>query len=188
MPKIFISKNSFASASSISFTSGIDATYKAYEFYITGLFGDGWSPNFQFQVNAVGNSGFAETIYSDYWRARYWLSGTNYGTNLAVDSTYEQSGGTNYQTLAEKLMYHAPFTLRSHTCGIFTLYNPASTTSAKNFTSRFSVHRQDTNPGAVYDVFTSGSIATTSAIDEIDFKLSSGNLSNAVRIAMYGVS
>ena len=63
------------------------------------------------------------------------------------------------------------------------LFNPSSTTFVKHFMARTNVlHPSDIS----VERFTSGYFNTTSAIDEIQFKLSDGNMDSG-RIALYDI-
>jgi len=59
-----------ASASAtLSFTSGIDSTYDAYEFRFTNMHPASNDVEFGFQANTAGASGFNETITSTFFEA-----------------------------------------------------------------------------------------------------------------------
>ena len=63
------------------------------------------------------------------------------------------------------------------------LFNPSSTTFVKHFITRTEyTHASD----RAYSMFTAGYFNTTSAIDEIQFKMSSGNI-DAGTIKLYGI-
>ena len=66
---VFISKQTASSSASISFTSGIDSTYKEYIFYFVNMHPATDGANLTFQGNTVGESGYNETITSTYVNA-----------------------------------------------------------------------------------------------------------------------
>ena len=66
--------------------------------------------------------------------------------------------------------------------GITPLFNPASPTYVKHFISQFSRVAQNDYNG---NNFSAGYFNTTSAINAIDFKMSSGNFDGT--ILMYGI-
>lgn len=177
----FISSQTASSSSSLSFTSGIDSTYDVYEFHFINMHPATNSVLFEFQVNAVGQTGFNETITSTFFRAYHLENGGSAG--LGYRTSYDQAQGTGYQELTENLAGSTGFD-DSSASGVLTLYAPSSTTYAKHFTSRG--NWMAASPVTV-DTFVSGYINTTSAIDEIDFKMSSGNI-DAGEIRMYGVA
>ena len=71
-----------------------------------------------------------------------------------------------------------------NTSGYLHIFNPASTTFAKQFYSRCSGAEFDDH---VQDVFTAGYFNTTSAVDAIQFSFGSGNI-DAGTIKMYGIA
>jgi hypothetical protein len=97
---------------------------------------------------------------------------------LGYNTGDDQAQGTAYQSLIENAGSDA-----DQICsGVMHLFNPASTTYVKHFYSRLSSsHEGD----AELDNFGAGYINTTAAIDDIQFKMSSGNFDG--KIKMYGI-
>jgi hypothetical protein len=174
-----------ASASAtLSFTTGIDSTYDAYEFRYENIHPATDQIHFGFQVNAAGASGFNETITSTFFEAYHQESDS--GAALHYDAGYDLAQGTAYQTLARSQSNGAD----AAASGILTLYNPSSTTFVKHFVSRAQGMHGDGGVAAqayVLDQFAAGYINVTAAIDEISFKYSSGNI-DAGQIKMYGIA
>ena len=171
-----LSTQTASNAASVSFTSGIDSTYKLYifKFYDVNPATDG--SEFQFQVNADGGSGFNETITSSFFRAGHDEANTH--TFLSYDTGSDQAQGTAYQRLSTQVGNGA-----DESCaGILHLFNPASTTYVKHFMAE--VNEYQSNDYSI-DQFLGGYINTTSAIDEISFKMSSGNFDGTIQ--MYGI-
>ena len=160
---------------SVSFTSGIDSTYKEYVFEFININPATSQPMFTFQVNAVGGSGFDETITSTYFYAYH--AENNSAAALTYEAGRDQAQGTAYQIIAGDIGNGAD----ENCVGELHLFNPSSTTYVKNFYSRTNVH---TNAYTV-DSQAAGYINTTAAIDEISFKMSSGNFDG--KIKMYGI-
>lgn len=178
MAKTLIATQTASSSSSLSFTSGIDSTYNVYEFHFINMHPATDNQGITFQVNAVGQTGFNETITSSFFRAKHNENDAATGLDYVAD--YDQAQGTSYQRLCNDVGNDND----QSTSGIFTLYAPSSTTYVKHLTARFSeTHASDIH----MDNFVAGYINTTSAIDEIDFKFASGNI-DAGKIHMYGVS
>tara|TARA_Y100000590_G_scaffold306604_1_gene345994 strand:- start:3726 stop:4388 length:663 start_codon:yes stop_codon:yes gene_type:complete len=176
----FISSQTASSSSSLSFTSGIDSTYDVYEFHFIDMHPSYNSDYFGFQVNAAGQSGFNETITSTMFRAVHNESGSTGSLEYqGGGSPYDQAQGTSYQSMA----WWVGADNDQSASGILTLYAPSSTTYVKHFTSR-AAYSQHSN--YIFDAHVAGYINTTSAIDEIDFKFSNGNI-DAGEIRMYGV-
>ena len=171
-----ISSQTASNSASVEFTSGIDSTYDEYVFYFVDVNPATDATGFDVQFNAVGGSGFNETMTTTFFRAYQDEGGT--ATSLHYDTTYDKAQGTGYQNLSNILGNGA-----DESCaGILHLFNPSSTTYVKHFYSTSQL-----NHASDYSVvdFVAGYINTTSAIDEISFKMSSGNFDG--NIYMFGV-
>ena len=171
-----LSTQTASNAASVSFTSGIDSTYRLYifKFYDVNPATDG--SEFQFQVNADGATGFNETMTTTFFRAIHDEANTT--TGLAYSTAKDQAQGTSYQSITDNIGNGS-----DESCaGILHLFNPSSTTYIKHFYARANAY-----DGADYsfDNFVGGYINTTSAIDEISFKMDSGNFDGTIK--MYGV-
>ena len=132
---------------------------------------------FQFQVNAVGGSGFDETITSTFFRAYNQDSGG--GGDLTYQAAYDQAQGTAYQYLSRQMNDAAD----EAEVGELHLFNPASTTYVKNF---YSISNVRTSNDMGMNNFAAGYINTTAAIDEITFKMDTGNFDGTIK--MYGIA
>ena len=171
-----ITTNSGTNQTSMSFTSGIDSTYKLYIFKFININAATDTANFTFQCNAAGASGYNETmtnvvvlVYHD-----------EADSATAFDSVpgYDQAQGTAYQHLANSLGSGADENL----AGELFLFNPSSTTYVKHFYTTTIVN----NSGDYCnEEFVGGYINTTTAIDDVDFKMSTGNFDGTIK--MYGV-
>ena len=175
---VFLSKQTASSSSTISFTSGIDSTYKEYLFTFKNIHPSSDGTAFGFQANASGGSGYNETITSTFFTAYHNESGSD--TTLSYFGSNDQAQGTSFQDI------HAQNSADNDhgTCGTLHLFNPSSTTFVKHFiatlsgTSSGNYERND---------FTAGYFNTTNAIDEIQFKFASGNI-DAGDICLYGIA
>ena len=175
MAMTLITTNTSSDAATSDFTSGIDSTYKLYIFKFIDVNPATDGAEFTFQVNAVGESDFDEYITSTFFVAG----------NEEVDSSFltyvtsaDQAQGTAYQWLA----YDVGNGADESAAGELYLFNPTSTTYVKHFYSRINFHQ---NNNTSTDGYAAGYINTTSAIDEIQFKMSSGNMDGVIK--MYGV-
>ena len=170
-----ITTNTSSNAATSDFTSSIDSTYKLYIFKFYDVNPATSQPMFTFQANAAGGSGFDETITSTYFYAYHAEDDT--AAAITYEAGRDQAQGTAYQKIAGDIGNGAD----ENCVGELHLFNPSSTTYIKNFYSRTNVH---TNAYTV-DSHTAGYINTTAAIDEISFKMSSGNFDG--KIKMYGI-
>jgi hypothetical protein len=178
MAKTLIATATASSSSSLSFTSGIDSTYDVYEFHYVNCHPGTDSVWLTFQVNAAGASGFNETMTTSYFRAYHYEDDSN--ESFEYQTSSDQQQGTSYQRLST----NAGNDNDQSVSGVLTLYAPSSTTYVKHFVSRSNSAWQ---ADGSFDIYVGGYINTTSAIDEIDFKFSSGNI-DAGTIKMFGVS
>ena len=173
---VLLSSQTASDSASLSFTSGITSTYGEYIFKFYNINPEGSGVNFSFQVNGVGESGYNETITSTFFKAHHHENDTSSG--LGYGAGNDQAQGTGVQQLLQSLGTGADNSI----AGELHLFNPASTTYVKHFYSRFE-GMQD-SPTTV-DEFVAGYINTTTAIDDINFTMSSDNFNG--KIKMWGV-
>ena len=173
-----------SSSSTLSFVDGsddvvLDNTYRTYVFKWINIHPSGDGTQFSFQGNAAGGSGYDETITSAGIKA-YHVEGDT-GTQLAYSAgTKDQAQQTSFESLG-----HATSNDNDHACsGELWLFNPSSTTYVKHFIARI-IETEDNNNAQ--DVFKAGYFNTTSAIDEIQFKFTSGTM-DAGTIKLYGIT
>jgi len=180
--KIFLIKNLDASSSStLSFVDGsdsvdLDNTYKTYLFRFVNIHPANDNVDFEFQGNAAGGSGFNETITSTMFIAEHK---ENDNTDFTYRSSNDQANGTSFQDIA----YNVGNDNDQGLSGELYLFNPSNTTFVKHFMANIATHAHQEN---IINHYTAGYFNTTSAIDEIQFKFSGGNIDSG-RIALYGI-
>ena len=173
---VLLSTQTASDSSSLDFTSGIDSTYGEYIFKFYNVNPATDTASFAFQANAVGESDFDEYITSTYFYAYHAEDG---GENaLTYSANSDQAQGTAYQHLADYIGNGAD----ESAAGVLHFFSPSSTTYVKHFYSRFNMYTANSQTA---DRYAAGYINTTSAIDEISFKMSSGNFDG--KIKMYGI-
>ena len=172
-----ISTATETNAASIDITSGIDSTYDEYMFVCTDIGGATDSEHFSFQVNAAGASGFNETMTTTVFLAQHSEAGSD--TAFTWQAGSDQANGTGYQVLTRSQGNGAD----ESAAGILHLFNPSNTTYVKHFYTRFSNYHAS---NYAYDYYSAGYINVTTAIDEISFKMTSGNMDGVIQ--MYGIS
>ena len=171
-----------SSSATLSFVHGtsdvvLDGTYKEYIFKWTGCHPA--TNNVTFTAGfRDGGTDYDATITSSSFNATADEAGTDAGLNYQV--ARDQAQGTAYQDLTSFNGNQND----SATSGEMFLHEPSSTTFVKHFFSR----SQQMNVEAPYstDDFRSGYCNTTSAIDGVQFKMSSGNI-DAGTISLYGI-
>ena len=172
-----ISEQTASSSASVEFTTGIDSTYPIYKFEIINMNPATTNAIFEFQGNASGGSGFNETITSTSFRAFHREDDSS--TNLLYLINDDQAQGTDYQHLANGVGNGSDESL----CLELFLFNPSSTTFVKHFMARCIFYEDANMP---VDHYTAGYFNTTSAIDEIAFKMSSGNIDSGT-FKLFGI-
>tara|TARA_Y100000592_G_scaffold95923_1_gene163399 strand:+ start:369 stop:971 length:603 start_codon:yes stop_codon:yes gene_type:complete len=172
-----ISTQTASSSSTISFTSGIDSTYKEYIFKFYDIHPSAEASfGINFSTDGGSNYNVAKTTSSFY--AFQNESGSS--TTLQYRSAYDLAQGTGSAPLGGDVM-----TTLDDECGtgFLHLFDPSSTTFVKHFISRFT----PMYPSYAMDGFTAGYGNTTSAIDAVQFAMSSGNIDSGT-IKLYGIS
>jgi hypothetical protein len=178
----FIKKLTASSSATLSFVDGtdgvvLDDTYKEYYFTFNNIHPATDAAFFTFQANAAGGSGYNETITSTMFVAYHEEDGSDSG--LAYATSGDQANGTAFQEIARGTRNEAD----DNCSGYLHLFNPSSTTFVKHYMAC-----ANTVGTAESDVYhTAGYFNTTSAIDEIQFKMDSGNI-DAGDICLYGIA
>jgi hypothetical protein len=173
----FISSQTASNSASISFTSGLTSTYKAYKFVFTNINPATDNAEFEFNMSTDSGSNYNVTKTTTYFHSMVVEDGTSGQIEYRTAQDLAQS--TAFQTLFLDLGNGAD---ESYS-GTLTLFNPASTTYVKHFISNTNGYN-GTNITA--NTFVAGYGNTTSAINAIRFQMNSGNLT-AGTIALYGI-
>jgi hypothetical protein len=177
---VLISTQTASSSSTISFTSGIDSTYKEYIFKFINMHPASDSQAFQFQGSTDGGSNYNTSMQTTLFRAYHYQDGTS-GQALQYRDL-DQASGTSFQRITDNIGGG-----NDECCvGMMHLFNPSNTTFTKHFIFRMQEHNA-TGDGVSLNMFTSGYFQTTSAIDAIQFKFVSGAIESGT-IKLYGIS
>ena len=178
---VFIKKVTASSSATIDFVDGtsdvvLDNTYKEYLFTFNNIHPETDQTSLFFQGNAAGGSGYNETITSTGWQAQHSESGSS---ELSYETGSDQAQGTAFQKISHELGNG------NDECasGYLHLFNPSSTTFVKHYISKFNAYRYN---DYTQTHFSAGYFNTTSAIDAVQFTMSSGNI-DAGTIKMYGI-
>ena len=176
---IFISSQTATGVSTVNFTTGIDSTYNEYVFYFYNCHpSSATGTHFNFQGSTDGGSNYNVTMTTTIFRAAHKEDDSS--ASVAYMAGYDQAQGTAYQMLGE---YVDGSQGDGSIAGELHLYNPSSTTYVKHFTATTQMYNyfpaSDNN-------FTAGYFNTTSAINAISFKFTSGTI-DAGTIALYGI-
>ena len=171
-------------SASLAFVDGasdvvLDSTYDDYMFVFTDIGPDTDSTQFSFQVNATDDAGGGydtSQIQSTWFTAVHSEADA---TDFYYDGAYDQANGTAFQ-----VMTLGTGNGGDESCaGTMHLFNPASTVYVKHFYVRIGNYHSASQK---QDTFISGYINDTTAIDEIQFKFSSGNFDGVIQL--YGIA
>ena len=182
MAMTLITTNSESNAASSSFSSRIDSTYKLYIFKCYDINPATDGAEFQFQVNATDDDGGdydTSLITSTFFRAYQFEDDSD--QSLDYQTSHDLAQSANHQNLAYDIGNGAD----ESAAGELFLFNPSNTTYVKHFYSRFIGYGVSSGDPIQYDYFAAGYINDTTAIDDIQFKMSSGNMDAVIK--MYGV-
>jgi hypothetical protein len=177
---VLISSQTASNSASISFTTGIDSTYKEYQFYFINIAPRTAGTNFQFNLSTDAGSNYNVTKTTTIFGAYHQESGAV--SSLAYDGSRDLAQGTGFQYInwADTLGTGSDENL----AGTLTLFNPSSTVYVKHFITNTIFNSSSATAFAV-NTFVAGYGNTTSAINAIRFNMESGNIDGT--ILMYGI-
>ena len=181
---VLIKTETASSDSTLSFVDGtsdvvLDSTYPIYLFKFINIHPSA-EARLTFQGNAAGGSGYNETITSTAFQAYHTEDGTSVAS-VGYSTDNDQGNGTAFQIISSVGGTQNDASLS----GELWLFNPSTTTFVKHFMARTIEMYEDSAPGAI-ELHTAGYFNVTTAVDEIQFKMSSGNI-DAGTIKLYGI-
>ena len=171
-----------SSSATLSFVDGssdvvLDNTYPTYVFKFINIH-PSTAAQLKCNFSVDGGSNYNVTKTTTSFVAQHLENGT-YPT-LTYQAVRDLAQSTSDMFISSSLVADND----GNFCGSMTLFNPSSTTFVKHFISRG--NSMNTDPGSVDDYF-AGYGNTTSAINAVIFKMSSGNI-DAGTIKLYGIS
>jgi hypothetical protein len=174
---VLISSQTASNSASISFTTGINSTYKEYQFYFIDIHPRNDDVYFTFNLSTDGGSNYNVTKTTTVFNAYHDEADT--ASALAYRTGDDLAQGTGFQRLESASLGNGA----DESCAIFMqLFNPSSTTYVKHFISVSNGY--DASNYSVNN-YVAGYANTTSAINAVQFKMESGNFDGT--IAMFGV-
>ena len=173
---IHIQSQTASNSASISFTTGIDSTYKEYQFYFIDIHPRTDNVEFKFQGSTDGGSNYGVNITSTAFYAYQNEAGTS--TLLNYNTAGDLAQSTAFQQIIDTTGNGAD----ESGSGTLTIFNPSSTTYVKHF-----MCVENHYYGGDYSInqFYAGYMNTTSAINAVRFQMASGNFDGT--IALFGV-
>ena len=172
-----ISTQTASSSSSIDFTSGIDSTYKEYIFKLYDIHptNDGVDIRVNFRD---GGSSFDATKTSSF----FWTYHDEGGSTTILQ--YSTGRDLAQSTSADALSGNIGADNDQSGVATLHLFDPSNTTFVKHYIATSNVY-EDGN--YTINSYSAGYCNTTSAIDGVQFIMSSGTIQSGT-IKMYGVS
>ena len=172
-----ISTQTASSSSTLSFTSGIDSTYKEYIFKFINIHSSADAP-LTFNMSIDGGSNYNVTKTTTAFLAYNAESGGS--PALGYEAGRDIAQGTGFQDIS----YDIDNVDDGSTSGFLHLFDPSNTTFVKHFIATANTQFPTAYSG---NYFSAGYGNTTSAVNAVQFKLSSGTMDSGV-IKLYGVS
>ncbi len=164
------------SDSDLTFSSGIDSTYKEYIFKFYNIHPETDDKNLTVNFRD-GSTAYDATKTTTYFHAVNQED--DGGTSLAYITGHDLAQSTSAQILSEGISNDADH----GSSGYLHLFDPSSTTFVKHFICRSNGTRHSNISS---DVFVSGYCNVTAAIDGVQFSMSSGNI-DAGTFKLYGI-
>jgi len=183
---VFIKKLTASSSATLSFVDGsdgvvLDDTYKEYVFTLNNMHPqtDRFN-NFTVNFSTDGGSNYNVTKTTTFFSAEH--NEADNDAFMAYKTTDDLAQSTSPQMLTTNTGVSAD---SDHsTSGYFHLFNPSSTTFVKHFISNTNFNQWSDYS---VNVYVAGYGNTTSAVDGVQFKFSSGNI-DAGDICLYGIA
>jgi len=173
---VLISSQTASNSASISFTTGISSTYKEYQFYFIDIHPRTDNVQFTFNLSTDAGSNYNVTKTNTMFRAYHAENDTD--ASLGYFATFDLAQSTADLPIVTEAGSDADQDLS----GTLQLFNPASTTYVKHFISNINLAWYSDYS---MNYYVAGYGNTTSAVNAIIFRMSSGNMDGT--ILMYGI-
>ena len=180
----FIKKLTASSSGTLSFVHGsssvvLDGTYKEYLFTFNNIHPATDNVDFMFNLSVDTGSNYNVVKTSSVFRAYHTEGGD--GNFLRYETSADLAQATGFQGLTREDLGNGNDQSAS---GYLYLVNPASTTFVKHFIAQLNFYQES---DASSNMYVAGYGNNTSAVDAVQFKMSSGNI-DAGDICLYGIS
>ena len=173
---VLISEQTASSSSTISFTSGIDSTYKEYIFKFINLHPSEASRP-QFNLSADGGSNYNVTKTTTFFASFNDEAGSSGAVSYSTGGDLAQSTGV------QRLGGDTDADNDTAMSGTLHLFDPSNTTFVKHFICTTNFHHAS---DLSLNNYVAGYCNVTAAIDGVQFSFSSGNI-GAGTFKLYGV-
>jgi hypothetical protein len=176
---ILLSTQTASNSATISFTTGLDSTYDAYEFHFINIYPKTDGTDFTFNMSTDSGSNYNVTKTTTFFRSYHFEGDSDAGLGYITSTDLAQSTG-------EQLLTENGFSNEadSNLSGTLQLFNPSSTTYVKHFIATVNNPK---NAGGIVSInsYIAGYGNTTSAVNAIRFKMNSGNFDGTIKL--YGL-
>jgi len=171
-----------SSSATLSFVHGtdgvvLDSTYPIYKFSVINFHPSTHNGRLEINFSTDSGSNYNTTLTSTFFYAYHFENDS--AAVLAYDANMDQAQGTAFQRIIDAIGNLAD----ESGSGTLYLFNPSSTTFVKHYMSNCNSYVDGTFST---NYFSAGYYNTTSAIDAVQFKMSSGNM-DAGTIKLYGI-
>jgi len=173
-----IATQTASSSASLSFTSGIDSTYKEYIFYFVNMHPASDTQRLTFQADTGTNTNYNQTITSTAFGTYHFENGSD--QQLSYDTNDDLAQSTSFQPLCNTVGNDND----QSASGYLHIFNPSSSVFVKHWISNFCIsHNED----LVSTRHNAGYFNTTTALTRFQFKFASGNIDSG-DILLFGLS
>ena len=168
-----------SSSASLEFNSTyINSSYSIYKFEFINIHPATDAAELQFNFSIDNGSNYNVTKTSTFFSARHSEDGSS-----EVGLTYFTADDLAQSTNFQNIYVNAGNGNDECVVGNLEIFNPSSTTFVKHFISRMQGYH---NADSSFEYYIAGYGNTTSAVNAIQFKMSSGNI-DAGQIKLYGI-
>jgi hypothetical protein len=180
---VFIKKQTASSSATISFVDGtsdvvLDDTYKEYLFTFNNIHPATNNTTFDFNISIDSGSNYNVAKTTTFFRTQHGENDA--GAELGYETGMDLAQGTGVQNITQSTGNGND----ESSSGYLHLFNPSSTTFVKHFIATSCSYQ---GSDYQYQSFVGGYGNTTSAVDAIQFSMSSGNI-DAGDICLYGIN
>ncbi|MDP6584931.1 MAG: hypothetical protein QF535_09760, partial [Anaerolineales bacterium] len=174
---VLLSTQTASNAASVSFTTGIDSTYKLYIFKFYDVNPATDSSHLGMQFSTDGGSNYGMTVTSTSFYADHYEDDSG-----AATLTYQTAADLAQSTSDVQLHRSIGGGADESLAGELHLFNPSNTTYVKHFYGQF--NEVQSNDISMHR-FIGGYVNSTNDIDAIIFRMDSGNMDGVIK--MYGM-
>ena len=175
---VLLATQTASSSGTLSFTSDIDSTYKEYIFKFIDIHPSVDESALQFNMSTDGGSNYNVTKTTNFFQT--WHNEADTETTLEYASTSDLAQSTGFQRIAQGMGNDNDQCV----AGTLHLFDPSNTTFVKHFLCETNNIHAD---NASYRWNVGGYCNTTTAIDGIQFKMTTGNIDSGT-FKLYGVN